>query len=88
MLRDCPDKQSQRSSNSRAKSKTSVAQAGHLAQQGNLSSTGGGQLQDLLSHQDEEDSLDVVTGTLQDFNLNVYALLVPGATIYVVNPSI
>ena len=30
----------------------------------------------------------MVTGTLQDFNLNVYALLDPGATISVVNPSI
>ena len=42
----------------------------------------------LQARQDQEDSLDVVTGTLRVFDLDVYALLDPGATLSFVTPYI
>ena len=42
----------------------------------------------LQAGQDQEGSLDVVTGTLRVFDLDVYALLDPGATLSFVTPYI
>ncbi|WMV59458.1 hypothetical protein MTR67_052843 [Solanum verrucosum] len=42
----------------------------------------------LQARQDQEDSPDVVTGTLRVFDLDVYALLDPGATLSFVTPYI
>ncbi|MCQ8082150.1 hypothetical protein NP492_23805, partial [Salmonella enterica] len=63
-----------------------------MTQQGNSSGTGGGQRQNrpyaLQACQDHKDSPDVVTGTLRVFDLDVYALLDPGATLSFVTPYI
>uniref|UniRef100_M1AKM7 Gag-pol polyprotein n=1 Tax=Solanum tuberosum TaxID=4113 RepID=M1AKM7_SOLTU len=91
-LKDCPSRQGQGGNNSRAQSTTSAAPTGRPTQQGNSSCTGGGHRQNRLyalqAHQDQEDSPDVVTGTLRVFDLNVYALLDPGATLSFVTPYI
>ena len=42
----------------------------------------------LQARQDQENSLDVVTGTLRVFDLDVYTLLDPGATLSFVTPYI
>ncbi|KAH0729478.1 hypothetical protein KY289_000666 [Solanum tuberosum] len=75
--------------------------AGRPTQQGNSSGIGGGQHQNRLyalqrqnrlyalqARQDQEDSPDVVTGTLRVFDLDVYALLDPHATLSFVTPYI
>ncbi|KAH0650287.1 hypothetical protein KY284_030199 [Solanum tuberosum] len=84
-LKDFPSKQGQEGNNSRSQSTTSAAPAGLLTQQGNSSGTGGGQRQNRLyalqAPLDKKDSLNVVTGTLQAFDLDVYALLDPEATL-------
>ena len=91
-LKDCPSRQGQGGNNGRAQSTTSAAPAGRPTQQGNSSGTGGGQRQNRLyalqARQDQEDSPDVVTGTLRVFDLDVYALLDPGATLSFVTPYI
>ena len=90
-LKDCPSRQSQ-GGNGRAQSTTSAAPAGCPTQQGNSSGTGGRQRQNRLyalqARQDQEDSPDVVTGTLRVFDLDVYSLLDPGATLSFVTPYI
>ncbi|KAK4724192.1 hypothetical protein R3W88_026971 [Solanum pinnatisectum] len=67
-LKDCPSKRGQGGNNSRAQSTTSATPAVRATQQGNSSGTCGGPCQNrlfaLLVHRDQEDSLDVVTGTL------------------------
>ena len=67
-LRDCPSRQGQGVGSGRAQFTTSSAPESRLTQQGNSSSTGGGQCQNRLyvvqARQDLEGSLDVVTGTL------------------------
>ncbi|KAH0637947.1 hypothetical protein KY290_036496 [Solanum tuberosum] len=69
-----------------------AAPTGRPTQQGNSSGTGGGQHQNRLyapqARQDQEDFPDVVTGTLRVFDLDVYALLDPGATLSFVTPYI
>ncbi len=84
-LKDCPSRQGQGGNNGRAQSTTSATPTGRPTHQCNSSGTGGGQRQNKLyalqARQDQEDSPDVVTGTLRVFYLNVYALLDPGATI-------
>ena len=54
-------------------------------QQGYSSGTGGSQrhnkLYDLQARQDQKGSIDVVTGTLRVFDLDVYALLDLGFTL-------
>ncbi|KAH0636085.1 hypothetical protein KY290_036497 [Solanum tuberosum] len=91
-LKDCPSRQVQRGNNGRAQSTTSAAPAGRPTQQGNSSGTGGGQRQNRLyalqASQDQENSPDVVTGTLRVFDLDIYALLDPGATLSFVTPYI
>uniref|UniRef100_M1D3Z3 Gag-pol polyprotein n=1 Tax=Solanum tuberosum TaxID=4113 RepID=M1D3Z3_SOLTU len=76
----------------RAQSTTSAALEGRPTQQGNTFGTGGGQHQNRLyalqAHQDQEDSPDVVTGTLRIIDLDVYAVLDPGATLSFVTPYI
>ncbi|XP_069148279.1 uncharacterized protein [Solanum lycopersicum] len=92
MLRDYPSRQGQGGSNCRAQSITSSAPASHPTQQSNLSSTGGGQHQNRLyalqACQYQEASPDVVTCILGVFDLDVYALLDPGATLSIVTLSI
>ena len=93
MLRDCPSaKHGQVGNNGKAQYITSTAPTGRLTQQGNSSGTGGRQHQNRLYalqvRQDQEDSPDVVTGTLRVFDLDVYALLDPGATLSFVTPYI
>ena len=91
-MKDCPSRQGQGGNNGRAQSTTSAAPAGRPTQQGNSSSTGGGQCQNRLyvlqTRQDQEDSPDVVTGTLRVFDLDVYALFDPGVTLSFVTPYI
>uniref|UniRef100_M1DF73 Integrase core domain containing protein n=1 Tax=Solanum tuberosum TaxID=4113 RepID=M1DF73_SOLTU len=71
----------ERGNNGRVQSTTSAAPADHLTRQGNSSGTDGNQCQNMLyalqACQDQEDSPNVVTGTLQVFHLDVYALLDP-----------
>ncbi|KAK4726764.1 hypothetical protein R3W88_031681 [Solanum pinnatisectum] len=56
------------------------------------SSTSGGQRQNRLyaleAHHDQEDSPDVFTGMLRAFDLDIYGLLDPGATLSFVTPYI
>ena len=84
-LRNCPSRQGQGGGNGRAQSTTSAAAASRPTQQGNSSSIGGGQRQNRLyalhTLQDHEGSHDVVIGTLRVFDLDVYSLLDPGATL-------
>ena len=91
-LRDCLSRKDKGGGNGRAQSTTSAASASCAAQQGNSSGTGGDQRQNRLyalqALQDQEGSPNVVTGTLQVFDLDVYALLYPGATLYFVTPYI
>ena len=42
----------------------------------------------LKDHQDQDGSLDVVTSILRVFDLDVYALFDPRATLYFVTPYI
>ncbi|XP_049392524.1 uncharacterized protein LOC125856906 [Solanum stenotomum] len=69
-----------------------VVPAGRPTQQGNSFGTGGAQhqnrLYDLQACQDQEDSPDVITGTLRVVDLDVYALLVPRDTLASVTPYI
>ena len=89
---DCPSRQGQRGGNGRAQSTTSAAPASRQTQQGNSSGTGGGQLLNRLyalqARQDQEGSPDVVTGTLRIFDLDDYALLDQGVTLYFITPFI
>ena len=91
-LRDCPSRQGQGGGNFRAQSTNLATPASHRNQQGNTSGTGGGQHQNMLYalqvHQDQKGSPDVVSGTLRVFDLDVYALLDPGATLSFVTPYI
>ncbi|KAH0743109.1 hypothetical protein KY290_031102 [Solanum tuberosum] len=92
-LRDYPSaKQGQRGNNGRAQSTTLAAPVGRLTQQGNSSGTSGSQRLNMLhvlqARQDREDSPDIVTDMLRVFNLDVYALLDPGATLSFVTPYI
>lgn len=70
-------------------SKRSSVPSGRPTQQGTASSATSGQrpnrLYALQSRQDQENSPDVVTGTLQVFHLYVYALLDPGVSLSFVN---
>ncbi|KAH0654413.1 hypothetical protein KY289_032091 [Solanum tuberosum] len=90
----CPKcgKNHPKGNNSRSQSTTSAALAGLPTQQGNSSGTGGGQrlnrLYALQAPLDKEDSLNVVIGTLRVFDLDVYALLDPEATLSFVTPYI
>uniref|UniRef100_M1DP28 Zinc knuckle family protein n=1 Tax=Solanum tuberosum TaxID=4113 RepID=M1DP28_SOLTU len=85
-------KRCQEGNNSRSQSTTSAALEGLPTQQGNSSGTGGGQrlnrLYALQAPLDKEDSLNVVIGTLRVFDLDVYALLDPEATLSFVTPYI
>ena len=85
-----PYRQGQRGGNGRAQSTISTAPASRPNQQGNSSGTGSGQRQNRLyalqARQDQEGSLDVVTGMLPVFDLDVYALLYLGDTFSFVTP--
>ncbi|XP_015084186.1 uncharacterized protein LOC107027566 [Solanum pennellii] len=52
--------------------------------------TGGGanRLYAITSRQEQENSLDVVTGMIKVFNFDVYALLDPGPSLYYVTPYV
>ncbi|XP_069146888.1 uncharacterized protein [Solanum lycopersicum] len=82
----------QESGNGKAQSTNSAAPPSRPTQQGNSSGTGGGQRQNRLyafqARQDQEGSPDVVTSTLRVFDLDVYALLDPGATLSFVTTCI
>uniref|UniRef100_M0ZUA6 Retrotransposon gag protein n=1 Tax=Solanum tuberosum TaxID=4113 RepID=M0ZUA6_SOLTU len=84
VYRNCPVT-GQEGNNSRAQSTTSAAPTGCPTQQGNSCTN---RLYALQARQDQEDSPDVVSGTLQVFDLDVYALLDPGATLSFVTPYI
>uniref|UniRef100_M1DWL7 Gag-pol protein n=1 Tax=Solanum tuberosum TaxID=4113 RepID=M1DWL7_SOLTU len=49
---------------------------------------GGNHLYAITNRQEQEDSPDVVTGMIQVFNFNVYALLDPGASLSFVTPYV
>ena len=91
-MKDCPSTQGQRGGNGRALSKTSASQASQETHQGNSYGTGGGQRHNRLyarkDHQDQEGSLDVVTGTLHVFDIDIYALLDPVDNLSFVTPYI
>ncbi|XP_069143544.1 uncharacterized protein [Solanum lycopersicum] len=91
-LRDCPSRQGKRGSIDRAQSTTSAPPTSCLIQQGNSSGTGGGQPQNRLyalqARQDQKGFPDVVICMLQVFDLDVYALLDPEATLSIVTPYI
>ena len=91
-LRDCSSRQGQGGGNGRDQSTNSAAPASRPTQQCNSSGTDGGQLQNRLyalqAHQDQEGSPNVITGRLCAFDLDVYALLNPGATLSFVTPYI
>ncbi|XP_069152662.1 uncharacterized protein [Solanum lycopersicum] len=82
----------QRGGNARDPSTTSASQVTHATQQGNSYGTGGGQCHNRLyaikDRQDLEGSLDVGTSILRVFDLDVYALFDPRATVYFVTPYI
>jgi len=75
-----------------AQSTAKVAPVFHLTQYGASSSTWGGQYQNRLyalqDRQDQEDFLDVVTGMLRVFHLDVYPLLDLGTTFSFWTPYI
>ncbi|KAH0689070.1 hypothetical protein KY289_016428 [Solanum tuberosum] len=89
--KDCPSRQGQGGKNGRAQSTTSAAPEGLQTQQGNSSGSGGREHQNRLyaiqARQDQEDSPDVVTDTLRVFDLDVYELLNPEATLSFVKNS-
>ena len=91
-MRDCPSRLGQGGGNGSAQSTNSAAPANSPTQRGNSSGTGGGQHQNRLyalqARQDQKCSPDVVSGTLRVFDLDVYALLDPGATLSFINPYI
>ena len=91
-MRDFPSRQGQKGGNGRAQSTTSAAPPSRPTQQGNSFCTDGGQRQNRLyalqARQVQEGSPDVVTGTLEFFDLDVYALLDPEATLFFVTPYI
>ena len=91
-MRDYPSRQGQGGSNGREQSTTLAAPESCPTQYGNSSGVGGGHYQNMLyalqARQDQEGSLCVVTSTLQVFNLDVYALLDPWATLSFVTPYI
>ena len=91
-MRDYSYRLGQGGSNGRALSTNSATPASRPTEKGNSSCTCGGQLHKRLSAlqacKDQECSLDVVTRTLGVFDLNVYALLDPGATLFLVTPYI
>ncbi|KAH0678989.1 hypothetical protein KY284_020074 [Solanum tuberosum] len=69
---------------------SSVTPPDKVARRGATSGTGGGAnlLYAITSHQEQENSPDVVNGMIQVFNFNFYALLDPGASLSFVTPYV
>ena len=89
-MKECP-KSRHGSGNLGSKAQSSsVASPDRMVPRGATSSTGGGTncLYAINSRQEQEDSPDVVTGMIQVFNFNVYALLDPGASLSFVTPYV
>jgi len=69
---------------------SSMAPPDRAAPRGATSSIGGGKncLYAITSSQEQANSLDVVTGMIKVLTFDVYALLDPGASLYLVTPHI
>ncbi|KAG5599152.1 hypothetical protein H5410_030522 [Solanum commersonii] len=89
-IRECPkNKQENGNGGNRAQS-FSVAPPDRAAPRGATFGTGRGtnRLYAITSRQEQEDSPDVVTGMIQVFDLTVYALLDPEASLSFVTPYV
>ncbi|KAK4706527.1 hypothetical protein R3W88_033923 [Solanum pinnatisectum] len=69
---------------------SSLAPPDRAAPRGATSGTGGGAnwLYAIISHQEQENSLDIVTDMIKVFTLNVYAFLDPGESLSFVTPYV
>uniref|UniRef100_M1D9Y9 Retrotransposon gag protein n=1 Tax=Solanum tuberosum TaxID=4113 RepID=M1D9Y9_SOLTU len=82
-MRECPKNKQGNGNGGNRILYSSVAPPNRAASRGAISGAGGGgnRLYAITSHQEQEDSPDVITGMIQVFNFNVYALLDPGASL-------
>ena len=88
-MRDCPSRRVKGGSNGTTLFTTSPAPSSRFTKKDNSFGTAGGQRQNRFhARQDHKGYLEVVTGTLRVFDLDVYALLDLGATLYFVTPCI
>ncbi|KAH0652534.1 hypothetical protein KY289_030212 [Solanum tuberosum] len=84
--KECPMKRQGSGNQCNRAQSSSVAPPYRAAPRGENSGTGGGtnRLNSINNLQEQEDSLDFVTGMIQVFDLTVYALLDPGASFDVI----
>ena len=92
MLTEYPSRHGQRGDNCRAEFTIPATQVSRPIKQDNSSGTGGSQHQNMLytlqDLHDQEGSPDIVIGTSQVFDLEVYALLDLGVILSFVTPYI
>ncbi|KAH0652537.1 hypothetical protein KY289_030215 [Solanum tuberosum] len=88
--KECPKKRQGSGNQCNRAQSSSVAPPYRAAPRGENSGTGGGtnRLNSINNLQEKEDSPDIVTGMIQVFDLTVYALLDPGASLYFVTPCV
>uniref|UniRef100_M1DM59 Gag-pol polyprotein n=1 Tax=Solanum tuberosum TaxID=4113 RepID=M1DM59_SOLTU len=89
-MRDCPENLQGNSNRGTRAQFSSVTPPDRAAYRGATSSIEGGtnRFYAINSRQEQEDSPDVVTGTIQVFDFTIYALLDPGPSLSFVTPYV
>ncbi|KAH0678966.1 hypothetical protein KY284_020051 [Solanum tuberosum] len=89
-MKECPKNRKGSGNKGNRAQSSSVAPPDKVAPRGAIFGTGGGanRLYVITSRQEQENSLDIVTGMIKVFTFDVYALLDPGASLSFVTPYV
>ncbi|XP_025888394.1 uncharacterized protein [Solanum lycopersicum] len=87
-MRKCPKNKKGYGNGGNTTQSSSVAPLNRAAPRGTTSSNGGGTNHLYVINSRQEDSPDTVTGMIQVFDLTIYALLDPEASLYFVTPYV